>query len=66
MKLSCDVINDLLPLYHDEVCSEESKRIVEEHLKECENCREIAKKIGGEFHVPQKELDDNPLCTPNY
>ena len=25
MKLSCDVINDLLPLYYDEVCSEETK-----------------------------------------
>ena len=58
MKLLCDVINDLLPLYHDEVCSEESKRIVEEHLKECEKCQEIAKKIGVEFHAPQKELDD--------
>ncbi len=30
MKLSCDVINDLLPLYYDEVCSEETKKIVED------------------------------------
>lgn len=27
MKLSCDVINDLLPLYYDEVCSEETKKL---------------------------------------
>ena len=39
MKLSCDVINDLLPLYHDEVCSEATKKIVEEHLKECQTYR---------------------------
>ena len=30
MKLSCDVIQDLLPLYHDGVCSKESRKIVEE------------------------------------
>ena len=41
MKLSCDVIQDLLPLYHDGVCSEESKRIVEEHMEICSDCRDV-------------------------
>ena len=39
MKTSCNVIKDLLPLYHDGVCSRESRELVEEHLKECEECR---------------------------
>ena len=38
MKVKCPVIEDLLPLYIDGVCSEESKEIVEEHLKDCELC----------------------------
>lgn len=37
-KISCDVIQDLLPLYLDKCCSEHSKKLVEEHLKECEDC----------------------------
>lgn len=36
--ITCDVILDLLPLYEDECCSEQSRRIVEEHLKECRTC----------------------------
>ena len=40
MNLNCDVIRDLLPLYADEVCSEASKTIVEEHLHSCERCKE--------------------------
>lgn len=39
MKIPCGVIKDLLPLYHDDVCSEESKDIVEAHLSECDDCR---------------------------
>ncbi|MDF2936625.1 MAG: hypothetical protein K0Q90_1998, partial [Paenibacillaceae bacterium] len=39
MKLSCDVIQDLLPLYHDGVCSQASKALVEEHLASCELCK---------------------------
>ena len=42
MENNCKVIADLLPLYLDEACSDESKRIVEEHLKECEECRLLA------------------------
>lgn len=38
MKISCEIIRDLLPLYHDGVCSMESRGLVEEHLAECESC----------------------------
>lgn len=38
MSIPCEVINDLLPLYHDGVCSNESKTIVDEHLAYCEKC----------------------------
>ena len=41
MKLNCKVIEDLLPLYLDEVCSEESRQLVEEHLADCEACRKL-------------------------
>lgn len=41
MNVPCKVIKDLLPLYLDKVCSEESRNIVEEHLKECPDCRKF-------------------------
>lgn len=40
MKVSCEIIKDLLPLYHDGVCSKESRAIIEEHLLECDSCRD--------------------------
>lgn len=40
-KLSCAVVQDLLPLYVDGVCSDESKRLVEAHLAECADCRAL-------------------------
>ena len=47
MKYPCNIIQDLLPLYHDNVCSEESRRAVQQHLPECEACQRRAK--GGFF-----------------
>lgn len=41
MKYPCSFIQDLLPLYVDEICSEESKKIVEDHLSQCSICKEI-------------------------
>ena len=37
--MNCDIVRDLLPLYADGLCSEESRKAVEEHLKSCEACR---------------------------
>lgn len=39
MKYPCKLIRDLLPLYHDGVCSEESSAAVEAHLADCEECQ---------------------------
>ena len=38
MKLNCNVIRDLLPLYADQICSDESRELVKEHLAECGDC----------------------------
>ena len=43
--MNCDVVKDLLPLYHDGVCSEESRIEIEKHLKECEGCQKYLKDI---------------------
>ena len=40
MKITCNIIQDMLPLYVDDVLSEDSRKMIEEHLKDCEVCRE--------------------------
>ena len=40
-KITCDVIRDLMVLCEDDVCSEDSKRLILEHISECEECRLI-------------------------
>lgn len=49
MSVTCDVIRDLLPVYHDDVCSPDSRALVEEHLRGCEACREA-------FHVLKEDM----------
>lgn len=41
MTYPCAIIKDLLPLYIDAVCNEESTRAVEEHLSGCEKCKSL-------------------------
>lgn len=36
----CNVIRDLLPLYADNICSEDSREMVEEHLSSCKECKQ--------------------------
>ena len=38
MKFQCEIIEDMLPLYKDGICSGASARMVEDHLKECPEC----------------------------
>ena len=40
-KINCNVIQDILPLYIDDVVSDDTKELVEEHLQNCEICQRI-------------------------
>ena len=53
MKVTCKVIQDLLPLYVDGVCSPDTAALVEEHLKDCASCQEA-------YHA----LKEAPVPTP--
>lgn len=55
MKISCEIIEDLLPLYHDGVCSNESKVMVEEHLSECDSCKAELQAMDGELPIAHTE-----------
>jgi len=60
--LPCNVIIDLLPLYNEGGCSEESRQIVEEHLQNCENCRELC----GNIPIPVKEAPPKPSESETF
>lgn len=45
MKISCNIIKDLLPLYVENIVSNESKVLVEEHLKSCTECQAKLQKM---------------------
>ena len=56
-KFDCEIIKDLLPLYADNVCSEKSVKIVEEHLNDCSECSEELRKIRECPVVPEVDED---------
>lgn len=41
----CEVIRDLLPLYADDVCSDTSRRLIDEHLQDCPDCSSMLEKL---------------------
>ena len=41
MEISCNVIRDLLPLYAEDMVSEDSRDLVEKHIRECQDCSMI-------------------------
>ena len=58
MKLSCKVIEDMLPMYYDKVCSEESVALIEEHLKDCPHCSQMLLDLHVDIDIPKKKVDD--------
>lgn len=41
MRMDCDVIKDLLPLYAEDMVSDKSRELIGTHFEECEECRKV-------------------------
>lgn len=66
MNYPCGIIEDLLPLYIDDVCNEESKQAVHNHLTECEKCRncyEAMKSTDGVTRKRKSNTEDNIIAN---
>ena len=48
----CDIVCDLLPMYIDGCCSENSRQMVEEHLEHCPECKRIHQEMSGQLPLP--------------
>lgn len=45
--INCNIVKDLLPSYVDKICTEDSRRLIEEHIGGCEQCRTQLKLLQG-------------------
>lgn len=57
MKLPCNVIRDLLPLYAEDMVSPESRALTEEHIAECAACRAALEAMGAKTPDVQFRMD---------
>lgn len=57
-EIKCCVVKDILPLYAENLCSEETAEIVREHIENCESCRKLSEEVEIEEKAPKKIPDE--------
>ena len=61
MKITCDVIQDLMPSYIDGILSEDSRALVEEHMGTCQECRKMLEIMKEEQGKEQARIRSSSL-----
>ena len=51
-KISCDIIRDLLPLYVENLASLDTRKMIEEHIKGCDECYKQLKEMQEKVIIP--------------
>ena len=53
MENQCILVQELLPLYAEDLCTPESKALIRRHLDECEHCRSMYRAMQAQLPVQQ-------------
>ena len=59
MKISCNIIRDLLPLYAEDLASEDTRIMIDEHLCDCKECANALYSIKSETPVPMETAPES-------
>jgi len=60
MDIPCNIIQDIMPLYIDSLCSEETNKAVERHINECINCKSVYTQMTAILpkpHISKKQIE---------
>ena len=55
-KLDCDIVSDLLPLYHDGVVKKTTAEAIKEHLESCDVCRQEYEALFSDLDLEEGEV----------
>lgn len=66
MNYTCGIIDDLLPLYADGACSEESNAAIEAHLASCEACRKKLERMQSDTVVSETSKSTGEVAVVKY
>ena len=56
-KRDCKIVQDLLPNYIEKLTNEETNQFVEEHLKQCEECKKMHENMKKELEINTNQRD---------
>ena len=67
-ELPCYIVTDLIPLYQDEILSDETKEAIDKHLQQCDDCRKKMDIMEMQVDVKttKNELKGNPLMKVRF
>ncbi|MGL5348879.1 MAG: zf-HC2 domain-containing protein [Peptostreptococcaceae bacterium] len=58
--IKCNIVKDILPLYIDELVSDETKQIIENHLKYCDECVSYLKSMSDDMNI-EVQVEKNEI-----
>lgn len=65
-EIQCNIVNDLLPLYTDELTSEETNSFIRKHLDECPNCQNEYRTLKAELSNSANRRNDIKMQEIDY
>lgn len=60
-KNKCNIIQNLLPSYTDNLTEKETNQYIEEHLKDCTKCQKVLEEMKEKLEVNIKEKAQNEI-----
>ncbi len=63
--MNCNIVKDLIPLYIDDCCSEESAAEVKKHLESCAECKVVFEEMSYPTNTEDVSVEKKPLKKIN-